>query len=100
MRKQLLKNKKSLYKILDDMYNILPEHDLSKAVFKSKKEQYDYQLSGMELPSKYPCIIVYDIISFNSSDWTKPYLYNKNYFAIKDHCIITMDDFEFKNSKI
>lgn len=93
MRKCLLNKEKDLHKLLDKIYNIIPNDDVNKAIYKSNKERYEYQKSTFELPSKYPCIIIYDVMKYNYSDWRKKHLYNKDFYFINSVQYVTLDEF-------
>ena len=94
MEKVLLKSKKDLYKLLDKIYKIIPDDDVCKAIYQSKKEQYQYQLC-FELPPQYPCVIIYDTFKSNYSDWQKPHLNNKEYISIRNVLYVTKEDFKW-----
>ena len=93
MKKCLLNKEKDLHKLLDEIYKIIPENDVNKAIYKSNEERYEYQKSTFKQPSKYPCIIIYDTIESNYSDWRKEHLYNKDYYFISRVQYVTLDEF-------
>jgi len=94
MKKQLLETEKYLYKLLDDIYNIIPNKNINKAIYSSKKEQYEYQTSTFKSPSIYPCVMMYGTMKSNYSDYTKQHLYNKDYYFLIDVFYITLNDFK------
>lgn len=96
MKKEFLKDEQDFYDLLDDIYNIIGDDNINKATFSSKKEQYDYQIfkAAVECPPIYPCVMIYDILKTNGSDYRKPNIYNKDYYFITSAHYVTLNDFK------
>lgn len=94
MQKFLLSTIDDLYILLDEVYNIIPKDDVNKAVYNSKEEQYEYQLSEFKQPPSFPCVMVYDTKRYHYNNYRKPHLYNKDYHFIIGATYVTLDDFK------
>ena len=92
MEKRLLNTEEDLYKVLDDVYDIIPDDDINKAIYESKEEQYEYQLSHFEKPTSYPCIMTYDVKEYHHCIYNSP-LNNKDYYFIYRESYIYPTDF-------
>jgi hypothetical protein len=94
MKKQLLKSEKDLYALLDNIYRIIPDDEANKAIYQSKEEQYEYQLT-FDLPPQYPCVMIYETFHYNHSSY-KPHLNNREYTDIRNVIYVTTEDFTIK----